>query len=159
MAENTMTPERMKAGEDYLAALRKLGLEPEALLWAYHEGRKEFTLALITSLADRVGPKEIYETLFEAYDHAGTPASIDPWIVTVFSPRTVFDVDFNAMMGMEATVRPTPGVEIDGEMWFMAGDYMFRKSWVYVARRWNAQSKHQMKAWDNFRQNVSRLAA
>jgi len=154
-----MTPERMKAGEDYLAALRKLGLEPEGLLWAYHEERKEFTLAMITSLADRVGPKEIYETLFEAYDHAGTPASIDPWIVTVFSPRTVFDVDFNVMMSMEASAQGFGGVQVEGEMQFMAGEYMFRKSWVYVARRWNAQSKHQLKVWDKFRENVSRLAA
>lgn len=154
-----MTPERMEAGRDYLVSLNALGLYPEGLLWAYHEERDEMVLAIVSSIVDRVGPKEIYEVLFEAYEKAGTPASIDPWIVSVFSPKSIFTDDFRAMMAMDVHAQAAGGAEIASVLLSVTDGYVFEKEWVYIAQTRNDQSKHQVAEWKRFRQNVHHLAA
>jgi hypothetical protein len=41
--------ERYDAGRDYLAALRDLRLEPEALFWGYDKGIGQLVLVLVSS--------------------------------------------------------------------------------------------------------------
>lgn len=163
MAQEPLSAERREAGGDYLAALKRLGLEPEGLLWAFHQEREELQLAMVTSLVDRIGSLDIYRVLTQAYDAAGTPKSIDPFIVSLYSPNSVFANDFKGSYDIEVgnpKGRLNTGEAVDfGEVWFAAGNFTFRKSWVYVALRRAPESRHQLKEWDRFRHNVERLAA
>ena len=164
MAQEPLSAERREAGGDYLAALKRLGLEPEGLLWAFHQERRELQLAMVTSLVDRIGSLDIYRVLAQAYDAAGTPKSVDPFVVSLYSPNSVFANDFKRSYDIEFSGNPQgtfdTGETVDlGEIWFAAGNFTFRKSWVYVAL-WRApESRHQLREWDRFRQNVERLAA
>jgi hypothetical protein len=51
--------ERYDAGRDYLAALRHLRLEPEALFWAYDKSMGQLVLVLVTSLFDFAWPLRV----------------------------------------------------------------------------------------------------
>lgn len=162
MAQDALSEERWTAGADYLAALRQLGLEPEGLLWAFHEARREMALVLVTSLVERIGPKDLYEVLFEAYEKAGTPRSIDPWIVVAFGPDSLLGEEFAVMMEAEVrVVEAPPSLELPIFKYGLGGgEYTFSHEWVYVAKpRWRSESKHQVKIWNTFRENVARLAA
>lgn len=92
-----LSRERLEAGADFLDALRKLGLDPEGLLWAYDTSMEEFVVVLVTSFYDQVGPLAINRLLFKAYNIAATPKSISPFIVQLHSPNddvSVFLADF-----------------------------------------------------------------
>lgn len=164
MAQEPLSEERREAGGDYLAALQRLGLKPEGLLWAFHQERKELQLAMVTSLVDRIGSLDIYKVLMQAYDAAGTPKSVDPFIVSLYSPNSIFATGLKGAYDIEIAGNPhgklSTGETVDlGEIWFQAGSFTFRKSWVYVALRRAPESRHQIKEWDRFRHNVERLAA
>jgi hypothetical protein len=100
MAEEPVSPMDLTeadiiAGTEYLASLRKLGLEPDALCWIVRHFRvdddstqSEKHLALVSSLADRYGPRQIYDLLFLAYDASATPKEVDPFIVSLYGPKT-----------------------------------------------------------------------
>src|SRR5947209_5983531 len=76
-----------EAGADYLKAVRALGLDPDALLWAYDTVIKKHVLVLVTDMFDFRGPYEVSQLLFQAYNNAGTPREIDPFIVRLHSPK------------------------------------------------------------------------
>ena len=77
---------RYDAGRDFQDALAKLGLDPEALFWAYDHVINQFVLVIVTAFFDYAGPLALSERLFEAYRAAATPASIDPFILRLHSP-------------------------------------------------------------------------
>ena len=154
--------ERWEAGQDYLRALRGLEFEPDAMLWVRHLATEEFMLAIVTPTVDRVGPAEIYDALFLAYERAGTPASIDPWIVTVFSPSSFFRKDVEAYLQMNIRATGQGGAEVSHEVLLALGnDYEFRASWVYVASKASAraESKVEVRKWARFKENLEKLAA
>ena len=74
------------AGASYLAALRALGLDPEALFWAWDRAEDRYVLMLVTRYFDIVGPAEVSKLLFKAYNKARTPKEIDPFILRIHSP-------------------------------------------------------------------------
>jgi hypothetical protein len=78
---------RYDAGRDYLAAIRSLNLEPEALFWAYDRSVKQFVLVIVTSLFDYVGPLALTQLLFDAYNASATPKDVDPFILRLHSPK------------------------------------------------------------------------
>lgn len=164
MAGDLVSEERWAAGADYLESLKTLGLDPEALFWAERTGRGgELALILISSIVDRVGSTEIYDTLFKAYDHAVTPRSIDPWIVSLFSPDTVLYEDFKRMVGINFSSLHPIVDRLGGGMETFLGiandEYITKKKWVYVSRVWKAESNWQLLVWKTFQHNVDRLAA
>jgi hypothetical protein len=78
---------RKKAGADYLTALKRFGLDPEALFWAWDRVDEQLILILVTRFFDVVGPLAVSQILFKAYNAAITPGEIDPFIVRVHSPN------------------------------------------------------------------------
>ncbi len=78
--------ERKEAGRAYLAALQKLGLDPEGLFWARDNFDNRLILILVTRYFDIVGPTALSNLLFKAYNAAATPKEIDPFIVDLHSP-------------------------------------------------------------------------
>lgn len=83
---DTLEEPRIEAGRQYLAALQKLGLDPEALFWAEQDSGG-FVLVLLTGFFDYVGPLEVSRVLFKAYNASATPKEIDPFIVRLHSPK------------------------------------------------------------------------
>jgi hypothetical protein len=64
----------MSAGADYLKAVRALGLDPDALLWAYDTIIRKHVLVLVTDMFDFRGPYEVSQLLFQAYNNCWNTA-------------------------------------------------------------------------------------
>src|SRR4051794_1262813 len=135
MAERPVTQERLEAGRDYLAALAALGFRPDGAMWAVHSESQDVQLALVSALVDRVGPLTIHEALFAAYERAKTPPSLDPWIVSLYSPNTAFGrhLAMSAIPSASPVVGHTSsGDAISlGEPWVMITDWLVQPSWIY----------------------------
>ena len=58
---------RLRAGREYLDALCKLGFVPDVLCWAVagSAADERMELLIVTTWADTIGPKAIYDLLFE----------------------------------------------------------------------------------------------
>ncbi|WP_162561287.1 hypothetical protein [Methylobacterium terrae] len=78
VAGQTLPTGHLKAGAEYLSALRGLGLDPEGLLWAHDRTVQDFVLVLVTAQFDAVGPLELYRLLTHAYNAAATPQAVSP---------------------------------------------------------------------------------
>ncbi len=151
---------RLEAGREYLVALRKLGFNPEALLWAgvgaeAADGAME--LLIVTTWTDNVGPKAIYDLLFEAYDASATPKEIDPFTVTLFSPRTQVAIDLNGAMRTIREKLRGP----DNHPMIVLGmlDYYTIPDWIISYRRSKTSSFDDVRRFTAFQSNVAKLAA
>jgi hypothetical protein len=151
---------RMIAGREYHHSLQRLGFFPQAVFWA-HVGHVEPTrmeLCVVTSWADNIGPKAVYDLLFEAYDESATPREIDPFIVSIFSPRSQVAADLFNAVGM---------VKSDNHKYDPRGamivlgmfDYMTIYPWVIFARETKSTRFDDARRFRAFQANVERLAA
>jgi hypothetical protein len=86
MDSRSVSPEYLTAGQEYQDALIALGLTPHYLGWVWDIARKQWNLALVTSVIDAGGPLRLNRLLFRAYNAKATPQTISPFIVRVFSP-------------------------------------------------------------------------
>ena len=166
----------MEAGAAYLAALRKLGLDPECLLWAEDEVVGQTVLVLVTTQFDRVGPLEVSKLLFKAYNLAGTPKEISPFILRLHSPEQALIQEMDRarlgdLVNRRLSVRVAPIMEAGrlpplaeagpAEINIAAGGMKFRLDWVY---KWQIPAKKAnavdlRRRWQKFAQNVDKLAA
>ena len=152
---------RIAAGKEYLAVLRKLGFYPDALLWAGVGGAKDpeapMELLIVTTWTDNVGPRPIYDLLFEAYDASATPREIDPFIVSLFSPQTQVAKDLwggLAAVGSEKKLREGVPVLVLGMM-----DYFTTPEWVIFARPSRSSAFDDARRFRAFQANIAKLAA
>lgn len=169
MASDSVTPERYRAGADYLAALIKNGVKPDGMFWAERDSTRSLELIIITILVDRVGPKDIYDTLFKAYDSAITPRSIDPWLVTLFAPDTIFAQSMAGSMGADfkppqMQVRETGGEfrDVDPAEFsnmHMGFGYSVDDQWIYIRPRKRQLTVQAVQSWERFARKVDRAAA
>lgn len=150
---------RLKAGREYLTALRKLGFNPDALLWAgvggvAAEGAME--LLIVTTWADNIGPKAIYDLLFEAYDASATPKEVDPFVVSLFSPQTQVAIDLgDAVRTLQAeTHREMRPIIMLGMM-----DYYTTPPWIISYRPSKSTRFEDARRFNAFQNNVAKLAA
>jgi hypothetical protein len=155
----------MSAGADYLKAVRALGLDPDALLWAYDTVIKKHVLVLVTDMFDFRGPYEVSQLLFQAYNNAATPRDIDPFIVRLHSPKHTIVPEllhFAAADTVQKTNKDTnepegdkiPIKEVE------VGGLKVRKAWVYQIRQPRSQKVVELaKRWARFQRNVEKLAA
>lgn len=150
---------RLKAGREYLSALRRLGFNPDALLWAGVGGTKDesvMELLVVTSWADNIGPKAIYDLLFEAYDASATPKEIDPFVVSLFSPHTQIAID------LEGALRAIKRKPLDSGNPFIALgmlDYFTIPKWIISHRRSQTTRFDDARRFATFQSNVQKLAA
>ena len=158
MVDDPLPSGYLNAGRDFLAALRHLGLIPEALFWAQDRSIGEFALVLITSHFDNQGPQEIYRLLTEAYNHAATPATISPFIVRLHSPSQAIS---------EAVLESEYSTNSDVVYFTLdRGDLTYRDKWIYTAKYRNGSVKlkklspvERSRQWKRFKENVEHLAA
>ena len=161
MAEQPMIEmkRRLKAGREYLVALRKLGFDPDALFWAGvgPDANGSMELLIVTTWADNIGPKAVYDLLFEAYDASATPREIDPFVVSLFSPNTTVAKDFyNAIQTIDRKIHDkdfTPMIVL-GML-----DYYTTSSWIISCRLPKSTRFDDTRRFAAFRNNVAKLAA
>lgn len=164
LTSNTLSPDRRQAGADYLAALRKHGVTPQALSWAVDDD-EQFHLLMVTSLVDRLGPSSIYDELFRAYERAVTPTSIDPWIVTLFSPHSAFGHEFLTSpivgLGFSAEFRDVQGHIVPDAITHEINikPFRLRPDWIYLRIAEKRSAEHQLRSWHRFVKNVDLKAA
>jgi hypothetical protein len=163
MADDIVSLSRLEAGRDYLAALDGLGFLTETMMWtiAGTGNNVDPELSIVTSFIERVGSNEIYELLFEAYEKAGTPSEIDPWIVSLYGSGTQFA---HAAKGMHivggANLNFADGSqrEFPDELWHGVVDRLTKPSWIYklgnVVDDWTLQKRRFAK----FQKNVHALS-
>ena len=90
MASKALPPKYLEAGQEYLAALQTLGLEPDFLGWGVDEAHDEWNLVLVTSIIEIGGPLALSRLLFRAYNLNATPKEISPFIVRTFGSETLY---------------------------------------------------------------------
>jgi hypothetical protein len=163
--------ERYDAGQDYLAALRVLRLEPDALFWAFDKGIEQFVLVLVTTLFDFAGPLALTQLLFDAYNAAATPKEIDPFIIRLHSPKhalyraaqghiaTRFDqADLKGAALDRATIAGDVNPSIIAA--FQVGDLESFGPWVYKGTpKVRARALDPERRWNRFERAVHAVAA
>lgn len=187
MDREDLSPALLKAGYEYLDALRRLKLQPQGLLWSrVNEIRKveignagetvdedfpgnEWRLVLITSLIDEAGPSALNELLFKAYDASATPKEISPFIVEVMSDKAPFVSSLlqalnNPIGPVSMSYRTFTGQEIvqpldisQGQS--MIGGLWFSRKWIYHLTGLREPFASRKRHWREFRQSVNALAA
>jgi hypothetical protein len=151
---------RMQAGLEYVSSLRKLGFDPEIAAWAIprqRPGAPDVELILVTSWADNIGPKAIYDLLFEAYDASATPREIDPFVVTLISPHTQVATDLKAAL---VTMRHENFGPHDRPMFILGMvDYTTIPQWIISHRDVKPARFEDLRRFAAFHRNVTALAA
>lgn len=153
----------LKAGEDYLNALRKLGLNPNFLGWGWEVEIEQWQLVLVTSIIDAGGPLALNELLFKAYNSEATPKELSPFLVRVFSPEIVPN-DFymlgekqlriDTVNGQKRELGPIQNLQRS----FLGIDLEMINSYQNLPIR-RLKYHERRDAWNRFRANVERLAA
>ena len=154
--------DRLKAGEDYLKALRLLGLEPEALFWMQDLVEDRLVLGLVSRFVDIVGPTALSRLLFKAYNAAATPREIDPFIVRLHSPdhnmiRTMIDALDSFKTQMVDTGITKPG-EMETAV-FGNASVAIPLGHVYVWKDIRRPREDLLRKWGVISQRVDDLAA
>ncbi len=155
---------RREAGSEYLAALRTLGLRPDALFWSFDKVESRFVMMLVTEMVDFKGPLAVADLLFQAYNASATPKEIDPFVVRLHSPEHVLIRQFEPFRDPRVRITsPTnphgfvPDTRITGVTF---GGVEFRTEWVYCFQLpTKRKSVDLSRRWRQFAHNVERLAA
>jgi hypothetical protein len=162
---------RYDAGQRFLAAVRELGLRPDALFWAYDKQLENFVLVLITNFFDFAGPLEVSRRLFAAYRASATPKEIDPFLVRVHSPHQRIFSELRIMLMSGVGHKGVPKEIFDREV--VSGerqpalDFAFEYGglesygvWVYHSSKQGPRPVMQAEvSWRRFDRNVEALAA
>lgn len=162
MAERPLidVEQRLVAGREYLSALRRLGFAPDAMLWAAvgsDSGQAEMELLIVSSWADNIGPRAIYHLLFEAYDASATPREIDPFVVSLFSPRSRLAADLDNELH---ALRERGLLDHRGAIMSLSGgDYFTRPKWILSRRKTPSKHFDDVRRFAAFQNNVVKSAA
>lgn len=171
MDQKDLDVERYDAGRDYLAALRALKLEPEALFWAYDTAMEQFVLVLVSALFDFAGPLALTQLLFDAYNATATPKEIDPFIIRLHSPKHALYRAAQPHIATRIDQADLKGAAldratIDGEVTpsiiasFRAGDLQSFGTWVYKSTPMSkAKISDPERRWTRFERAVHAVAA
>lgn len=162
MAEDLIGDLRLEAGQRYCDALDNMGFRPEGVLWAIEVEGEDPRLLLITDLVERIGPLEIIETLFEAFDKACVPTDISPWTVDVFATDAIFPETLaKTRLAASGYIAGTKGdgnpfrYETD-DVYNQIQGYKFLHRWIYrLPKKKKADSVEQIRHWKRFKSAVA----
>lgn len=157
MAAPTLEVKYMDAGHEYLRTLRRFGLDPLALFWAYDHVAKQFVLVLVSEFFDVVGPLEISKLLFRAYNASVTPKSIDPFIIRLHSHTQPISMLMLHRTGHGVVGKPGPDVAIAGGT---IGGMELKAEWLIASRDYTGKSTVDLVGrWDRIGRTLSKMAA
>ncbi len=153
----------MQAGKEYLDALHRLGLEPDVFCWIYDAVEDGIELAIVTSIAERIGSLDIYKLLFRAYEAAATPRDIDPFIVSIYGPNSFYGAmlreHIRTLAADGAFSDPGNATRFTTVMENSAELKVMLARGVYARGDTRRSAAQDLKRWSRFKQNVEALAA
>jgi hypothetical protein len=165
MDSQPVPAEYLRAGEDYLRALRRLGLNPLFLGWGLEVASKQWLLVMVTSIIDAGGPLALNKLLFKAYNVEATPKEISPFIVRIYSPEVAPDTLY-ALGGKSLKIINNKELENNisiSNMQFTFHDVQYEMINAYAIPHQKKASKTKYHAalaeWRKFKRNVEKLAA
>lgn len=162
---------RYDAGAEYLSALRRLRLEPEALFWAYDHSDRQFFLVVVTDLIDHAGPLPLMQLLFDAYNLSATPKEVDPFFIRVHSPHQNIYRELRKFLTIKVSVQGIIEDESNREIIagrrepFIIPGWKFGtlegfSAWVYKSTSTSKVTKVDAeRRWRRFQRTVHQLAA
>jgi len=153
---------------DYLTAVRRLGLEPEFVSWAFDKEWDQFVLIVVTAFFDHAGPLAVSGMLFRAYEAAATPESVNPFIIRLHSPNHKIYRKLLPLLAKRNLVgdvvpdhgRPIPSdwnkdapVQIDSD------GLLIHPDWTYKFAKTKSSPETVARSWRHFSHNIEKLAA
>jgi hypothetical protein len=152
----------MKSGQDYLSAIKKLGLHPIFFGWGREISTQQWLLGMVTSIIDAGGPLELNRLLFKAYNAEVTPKEVSPFIIRVYSPE-IAPQTFRTLAGKNLTVldenlRDKISVT-DMIFTFLDVEYQMINAYKIRVGNFNQKQDSKIIAWKRFKNNVEKLAA
>lgn len=147
------------AGKQYLHGLRKLGLDPEGLMWLHDRIKGRFVLLMVWSGLDEYGPLEISKLLFGAYRASALTREIDPLDVLVMSQKIHMANAFLNVARKRITMRMTEA-DSDHDMTQLErlNQYTLNLDGRGVLVAKDAKRPDQIaRDWQMFRKNVNDL--
>lgn len=148
-----------EAGRDFLRSLQELGLDPEALVWAFEPDENyRFVLVLITAFFDFAGPLEISRMLFKAYNASALPNQIDPLMVRLHSPRQKFAQNLLKLQQNLQTKEHNKPMLAPGHL-FVDDSIAWTVDGVLKWPSKISRTIEQGRKWERFSRNVHLLAA
>lgn len=163
MDSRPVPPEFLTAGADYLAAMRRLGLDPIFLGWGWDREDARWILVMITSILDAGGPLALNDLLFKAYNAEATPKAISPFIVRVFSPEILPRSHFGLLNDPYVRINSVNGEERDiairnAQTTILGIDFERINTYPATGKPIEKYTA-QRDAWQRFKRQVDRLAA
>ena len=172
MASPDLPPKYLTAGGDYLAAVRKLGLDPRFFGWGWESSASQWVLVMVTSIVDAGGPLALNELLFAAYNAEATPKAISPFIIRIFSPEIVpenfwmvaaKDLRISALHDKYGRPKGKPEefpTVQKIELTFLGIDVSSLNAYETTFKPTKAKGYHERRQeWQRFKRNVEKLAA
>ncbi len=162
MAPRYLEMKFWKAGQDYLAAVERLGLRLRCLFWADDLALGTKVLVLVTEAIDIAGPLALSQLLFKAYNNEATPQEINPFIVRLHSPQQAIIREIGKIWPFDVSMRNAEGEDITEKMLkadITAGSLKLDPSWVYRFDKEVAPTVDAGRQWRRFARNVEKLAA
>jgi hypothetical protein len=149
------------SGHDLYAALKKLAFDPEVLCWVAIEGETE--LAMVTSLADRIGSLAIYEALHRAQDWGMIPAGFDLMRLSVYSPHSELGEDLNRLLAKTVdSAGSVAGIDKIGRTMLQVGVfdpwYIYGPG-IYVIRKAGYSASADISRWRKIERRIAQNAA
>lgn len=167
MAKDFVDLSRFEAGKRYIDALEKLGFSVDYALWTVPtdtDVTDDTQLSIVSHIIETVGSKTVYELLFKAYERAGTPPDIDPWIVSLYGSNTAFGRHVTTIHEVEEEAYLTIMTEHGPQKqavptWINIVDRFTKPRWIYKLAHFDNKPGDDWWAFERFRRNVEALAA
>ena len=94
---------RLHTGRAYLAALAELGFAIDRAFWTLAPADGRYELAIVSPWVDRIGPTRLYALLFAAHEAHATPGDIDPFEISLYSPRMALPMVVERVLAAEGS--------------------------------------------------------
>ncbi|MFG1265923.1 hypothetical protein [Xanthobacter aminoxidans] len=170
MDKREIDEKSLMAGQEYLIALKRLGLDPEALFWALDLIDDTWVLCLVTSYFDYAGPLRLSELIFKAYEASATPKEIDPFIIRLFGWKQklaseIIDYMKNTQIKVRdydedtGTYGPEYLAQEKAEITMTLHNLAVPLNKIYVLREKGQNTVDVARKWRGITERVDRLAA
>lgn len=117
MSNEALSQDDLALGRAILLATDSLGMGVEGAFWLFEEQDKKWSYFLATSLASNMGPRSIYEKLYNAFVEVLSESEIYSFTFYIADPNEhlVEEIRSQVLTGPHATAPQMKSIKINGE--------------------------------------------